>query len=240
MKIIGNKNAQSIFVPALCGYETKGHACLMPATYETKWSTTLCDIHYEDLKELIERNEAPAYDWHVCSESGCGRGSFNTVYNIAYPDSERWLCERHWRKARMVNMVQEQTGGWTLCNLCHQPLDLLDGFAKDARGSFIARNVHEIEEPVTCYLVTPAVVQLEQIPPCFLEGCFGVGENWHKLHHTQFVICGKCFDTFAVTPTTITCNHNDCRMPAIQHVKGDGGDSWWCEEHWQDQPELEI
>jgi hypothetical protein len=68
----------------------------------------------------------------------------------------------------MTDMVQEKTGGWTICNICHEPLELLDGFATNAEGKFIASSVDKIEEPVTCYLVTPAVVQLEQIPPCFL------------------------------------------------------------------------
>jgi hypothetical protein len=236
------QNKHDIKVPAECMAKLDGHKCFMSATHKTTWGSTFCDRHYDKLKELIARNESPDYNWRVCTKTGCRRQSYNHVPNVAFPGNEEWLCERHWRAARMTDMVQEKPGGWTLCNICHAPLDLLDGFAQDAEGNYIAPNVHKIEEPVTCYLVTPAVVQLDQIPPCFLAGGFGVGENWHKLEHKQFLICAKCWEKLGVVPCAVACSHQNgnspCRKPGIQHIEKDGISSWFCEEHWQDQPEL--
>jgi len=234
-----------IQVSAECMSKLNGHKCFMFATHKTSWGNTFCSDHYNKLKVLIARNESPDYNWHVCSKTGCRRKSYNTVHNVVYPGNEEWLCEKHWRKARMTDMVQEKAGGWTLCNICHTPLDLLDGFARDAEGNYIARNVHDIEEPVTCYQVIPAVVQLEQIPPCLLEGGFGVGENWHTLKHKEFLVCTKCWDKLGVTPTTIGCGHTIensslCGKAAIQHFEKDGTSYWFCEDHWQDQPEPSL
>jgi hypothetical protein len=211
----------------------------MPATHETFWGSTFCDDCYERLKDLITRNESPDYDWHICAMPGCGRQSCNTIHNVAYPNNEEWLCEKHWRQARMTTMVQEETGGWSLCNFCHAPLDLLDGSAEDAAGKRFARNVQNIDEPVTCYLVTPAVVQVEQIPPIG-----GAGENWHRLEHKQFLLCSRCWDKLEISPGTIGCGHQDgdsrCGKPAIQHIEENGISRWHCLEHWQDQPEVDL
>lgn len=129
---------------AECPAKQGQHKCRMPATHKASWGSTFCDDCYDKLKDLITRNESPEYDWHICARPGCGRRSHNTTHNVAYPRNEVWLCEKLWRNARLTTMVQEETGGWSLCNFCHAPLDLLVCFAKDAGGKYILPYVHDM------------------------------------------------------------------------------------------------